>query len=118
VPPGDPGQSKLAVGQEDLRGSGAFWFLGSFLRVAPSRQFPFVRVFRFAVLEVLKFLFFQFLNFDFRVDPPARPLGADSDVTTKTVWVCSAERRAARRRRPAHTCLLRQKLHAVDVLSF
>jgi hypothetical protein len=43
----------------------------------------------------------------------------ETDVaSTKTVCVISAERRESRLRNPAHTCLLRPKLHAVDVLSF
>ena len=46
----------------------------------------------------------------------ARPsLGANSEVASKKIYLIFAKRGAARRRRPAHTCLLRQNICAVDV---
>ena len=58
-----------------------------------------------------------FANFDFRIFAAMGPPPGAGEAPKK-VYVIFAERRAARRRRPAHTCLLRQKPCAVDVRSF
>jgi hypothetical protein len=72
--------------------------------------------FLFCDFAISEFKFLQILFFAFCGDRPARPPGANSEVGINCV--ISARRWPARRRNPAHTCLLRPKLHAVDVLSF
>jgi hypothetical protein len=72
--------------------------------------------FGFAILDFLKCRIFPICFFAFCGDRSVRPppQGRVAEWHQKKVRVISARRWPARRRRPAHTCLLPPKLHAVD----
>jgi hypothetical protein len=88
------------------------------LEIDLEEKFEMKGIFVFAILQFLKFRFLQILIVAFRLDGLPLPRGRDGRGIHKKVCVISEERRAARRRRPAHTCLLCPELHAVDVPSF
>jgi hypothetical protein len=72
---------------------------------------------KFSVSNLCNLKNFEFANFDFCGDGPPVPRAPTAKVNPQKVCVIPARHWLAKRRRPAHTCLLRPKLHAVDALS-
>jgi hypothetical protein len=101
---------------EDLRDARVFWFCEVF--------FVLRRLDSFRLFDCFFSVFWNLQKFDFGIsgffaDRLSRlPRHRDGLTSQKNVCVISAGRCAAWLRSAAHTCLLRPKLHAVDVLSF